>query len=371
MSVKLCFPKGRKLRIMQITDTHSTPERDKDTLRLINASLDKVKPDLVVFTGDQSKGYGYSKKGEDKLSKVRTAISHILEPIASRNIPFTVTLGNHDSAKVSAKELMDIYSEYPSMVQAEYVFESSTFSVPVYSSENNEKIALNLYLVDTHTNSVSCGYEPVSQAQVEWLRNTAQALKKRNGSKAVPSFIFQHIPVAEIYNVLKKVPKSTKDAVKAYRIHKGEYYVVGDGTSGLLLEQPSISDINNGEFAAALESESVIGMFFGHDHTNTFIGKYEGIDLGYCPSCGFSEYGNGADRGVRIFEIEEASPDKYSTELLLYKDLFGTKLLKPLKNIYYQHIQPRSVDEGIALVSKLLGIIAVLATIIVLLCKYL
>ena len=44
---------------MQVTDIHGIYKPNPDTSRLLNAVLDKVKPDLVIFTGDQIKGYGF------------------------------------------------------------------------------------------------------------------------------------------------------------------------------------------------------------------------------------------------------------------------------------------------------------------------
>ena len=51
------FNSEHKFKIMQIADTQETPDVSPDTLSLINSALDREKPDLVIFTGDQIKGY--------------------------------------------------------------------------------------------------------------------------------------------------------------------------------------------------------------------------------------------------------------------------------------------------------------------------
>lgn len=58
------FNSDGKFKIMQITDIQEIPDVSPDTIKLINAALEEEKPDLVVLTGDQIKGYGVSYKGK-------------------------------------------------------------------------------------------------------------------------------------------------------------------------------------------------------------------------------------------------------------------------------------------------------------------
>lgn len=52
------FNKGKKFKIMQITDMQEIPAVSPDTIALLEAAIETEKPDLVVYTGDQIKGYG-------------------------------------------------------------------------------------------------------------------------------------------------------------------------------------------------------------------------------------------------------------------------------------------------------------------------
>ena len=56
----LKFKKDGTFRIMQIADTQDTNITSKNTVEFIGKALDSENPDLVVFTGDQIKGYGLS-----------------------------------------------------------------------------------------------------------------------------------------------------------------------------------------------------------------------------------------------------------------------------------------------------------------------
>ena len=49
---KICFPKGRKLKIMQVSDPQDMHFVRKAMIKMLDKAYDTVKPDLIVFTGD-------------------------------------------------------------------------------------------------------------------------------------------------------------------------------------------------------------------------------------------------------------------------------------------------------------------------------
>jgi hypothetical protein len=54
---RLQFHRSGKFRVLQFTDIQDGPKVSADTIRLIEATCDAARPDLVVFTGDQIAGY--------------------------------------------------------------------------------------------------------------------------------------------------------------------------------------------------------------------------------------------------------------------------------------------------------------------------
>lgn len=360
----LRFNSDHKFKIMQIADTQEIPAVSPDTLSLINNALDREKPDLVIFTGDQIKGY--SKKFKKDPAIIESTIDILVEPIAKRNIPFMVTYGNHDAqCGVDNRGQYKFYAKYDNFISGDLrnADDVGTSDIQIYSS-TEDKPVFELYIIDSHGKAKDgAGYAPVDKKQIEWYVSRREQLKAENGDY-LPSLVFQHIPVPEFFDVIKKVPKGTKGAVPAYGAHENEYFVLNDETiaeGGFMLESPASPDVNTGEFEAMSEKGDVLGIYVGHDHNNSFVVKYKGVDLGYTQGAGFNVYGPGENRGVRIFELYETAPREYKTHTATFKELCGTKIKTPVKEFIYKHAptSPRAVKP--ILIKVGIGIAAIAA----------
>lgn len=360
----LRFNSDHKFKIMQIADTQEIPAVSPDTLSLINNALDREKPDLVIFTGDQIKGY--SKKFKKDPVIIESTIDILVEPIAKRNIPFMVTYGNHDAqCGVDNRGQYKFYAKYDNFISGDLrnSDDVGTADIQIYSS-TEDKPVFELYIIDSHGKAKDgAGYAPVDKKQIEWYVSRREQLKAENGDY-LPSLVFQHIPVPEFFDVIKKVPKGTKGAVPAYGEHENEYFVLNDETiaeGGFMLESPASPDVNTGEFEAMSEKGDVLGIYVGHDHNNSFVVKYKGVDLGYTQGAGFNVYGPGENRGVRIFELDETAPREYKTHTATFKELCGTKIKTLVKEFIYKHapISPRAVKP--ILIKVGIGIAAIAA----------
>ena len=115
--MELKFKNG-KFRIMQIADVQDTQRTSDATVRFIREALKKAQPDLVVFTGDQVKGYGFNLMGGDNKKKVTECINKLLTPLDETGIPFTFVFGNHDDQafSISKKEQSEIYGSHENCV---------------------------------------------------------------------------------------------------------------------------------------------------------------------------------------------------------------------------------------------------------------
>ena len=332
---ELKFRNG-KFKIMQIADTQEIPSVSPDTIKLISAALDKEKPDLVVFTGDQIKGYSSFFLGEKGKNAVVSTIKELIKPLEDRNIPFTMTFGNHDGeAALKKPEQFEIYKQSPMFVYADAASDGddATFCLTV-----EDKFLI--YLFDTHSRAKEGGYSGVNQEQIDWYRSVRDSY-----GETVPSLVFQHIPTPEYFDVIKKVRRFTKGAVRAYGDHKNEFYTLDPYNCGLrdfMKESPAAPYKNIGQVDALLEKGEVLGLYVGHDHINSFVSNYKGLDLGYTQGAGFNVYGPGYDRGVRIFNIEESG--SYETKTVTFGELCGKKVKNPAKFVMYSYA-PTSVSQ--------------------------
>ena len=364
--MKLQFKNGN-FRIMQIADIQDTNKTSKATVELIRRALDEAKPDLVVFTGDQIKGYGINLLLGDRKKNVAAAISNILKPLEERNIPFTFVFGNHDdtSFSISKQEQYEIYKSHKNCLafNADDGIEGyCNHNLPVYGSDG--KMKLNLYMLDSLSMNIDNSCPPVSDSQLEWYRKTREELKNDNGGY-VPSMLFQHIPVPEIYNLLMTVKKGTPGSTPGYRgEYKGKFlalnpeYCAVDGRS-FLGERPCTPYVK-GQFDVMSEKGDVFAMFFGHDHNNSFAGSYKGIKMGYCQGCGFNIYGPADRRGVRVFDIPEDNPKDFTTYTITARDYPDFDKGNKLKYIIYTYA-PSSLDMAKPLIAKGVAVLAALA----------
>ena len=343
----LHFHQNGTFKIMQIADTQELPSLSPDTLRLLDGALEREQPDLVIFTGDQLQGNNQRFCRHPEL--VEQTIDALLEPVTSREIPFMVTYGNHDNqCGLSNREMHAFYAKHPTFVGGRpHGDDIGTTDVQIYSADRSRP-AFNLYLLDSHgKDPAGQGYLPVEQDQIAWYIAERERLRKKWGDY-LPSLVFQHIPVQEIYHTLQLVPKGTEGAVRSYGWREGEYFVLPgqlQALGGFLGEFPAVPEINTGEFSAMAEMGDVLGIWCGHDHINSFVGQYRGVDLGCTQGAGFHTYGPGRERGVRIFTLHEAAPQSYDTYTVTFDQVCSGRLSSPTREMIYRHLptSPRQV----------------------------
>lgn len=346
----LKFDENGKFRIMQIADIQDTNKTSSATVDFIRRALKISAPDLVVLSGDQIKGYGFNFSYGDKKQKVTDAINNILKPVDEARVPFTFVFGNHDDQafSISKGEQTEIYNSHANCL----VFNADD-DIEGYCNHNltvsgKNGIAMNIYLIDSLSMSLDGKCASVTESQINWYRSVRDRLYEDNG-RYIPSIVFQHIPVPEIYELLKEVSKGTKGSARGYKQYDGKYFALDPDRTviddrSFIGETPSVPAENSGEFDAFCEKGDVFAAFFGHDHNNSFVGEYKGIKLGYTQGCGFNVYGPGKKRGVRIFDFDENAPSDFKTYTLTVEDIEDFDTGNRLKYITYTYA-PTSVDS--------------------------
>ena len=325
----LQFNEDGKFKIMQINDTQDTDKMHKKTEKFIKAALEQEKPDLVVVPGDIANDIFIGANAK----KITTCMYNLGNLLNEAKVPFAITFGNHDhdrSDKLPIADMMKVFEQFEYCINNEGC-DPGTYNIPIWNSAHTS-YALNIYMMDSNNKSgVVSGYEGVRADQVEWYKQKSDELKAANGGKVVPSLVFQHVPVKEIYQFFEKTD-ATQSNVSIFSTNDNSWYkpidkyFIDDESVRFVGEAPCSEyfESTGGQYDAWLEKGDIIGAFFAHDHVNSFVGKTdEGIILGYNGGTGFKAYGNADKRTVRIFEIDENNVENYTTRPVFYCDVTG------------------------------------------------
>ena len=98
--------------------------------------------------------------------------------------------------------------------------------------------------------------------------------------------------------------------------------------------------------------------------------KVGNIDVGFTQSAGFNVYGNGKQRGVRCFVLDENDPRNYKTYTKTYEQLCDGKLNTPIKDAIWR-VVPTTVDMAKPMIAKALAALAAAVALIVIAVKFL
>ena len=332
----LKFNDNGKFKIMQINDTQDTDKMNKRTEAFIRAAVAQEKPDLVVIPGDVCNDIFIGANAK----RVKQSLRNLASLLNELQVPFAYTPGNHDHDKddmVSPLEQMQVFDAFEYNIwDSTKTTDPGTYNIPIMSSDGS-RMALNVYMIDSQNKSgLANGYTGPNPETVEWYKAKSDELKAANGGNVVPSLVFQHVPVSEIYQCLTKTDvKHANDAI--FSLNDNNWYLVNndymftDATrmkkNDNYVGEAPCSEIENAagnEYEAWLEKGDVIGAFFAHDHVNHFIMETdEHIIMGYNGGTGFAAYGRGAHRSLRVYEFNENDVKNYTIDSGDYDEITG------------------------------------------------
>lgn len=362
--------KNGKFKIMLLGDMHETydvhsdnaAEKAQDAYALHTKAIETLKPDLAILLGDNVSA--------DNEMELRSAISRVMFPYTSRDIPVAVIFGNHDHDRTDRIDLqtqMRLFNEYDNVY-----FYNADDSLTGYGNYNltvkatdSDRDALNLWFLDSNNltdNPEVSYYDWVHEDQIQWYKKTARELAEKNGG-VVPALLFQHAPVPEEYELLREAkPWEYFDSVQGHGNRSDKRYVLKDTVEGYLGEGPCPPCINSGEFAAWKEIGDVIGAFFGHDHMNDFAGYVDGILMAQSRTSAFRVYTDGCRSGVRLITLDENNIENIDTRMYFFKKNFGLKAksLSP----YMRHVTDRQ-DLKLKVAGAVLGAAAAVTAVAV------
>jgi len=276
--VNLCFKPDKTFKIAQFTDVHwdDNAPNCKETEATFKMVVDTEKPDLILLTGDIVT-YNPAKKGWISISKI----------LKETGIPWTLVLGNHDDeTELTREAIFKLLEPMPGFIGEtgpKNISGVGNYVLSIQSASSANTSAL-IYCFDSHAypkDKKLGNYDWIKFDQLGWYRMKSADYTKNNAGNPLPALAYFHIPLPEIE--------------KAYGTKN---------STGTKNESNGSSDINSGLLASFIEMKDVMGVFFGHDHENNYIGKVSEIALGYGQVTGSNAYGS-FDRGSRIVELRQ------------------------------------------------------------------
>ena len=330
----LHFSADGKFRILNFSDFQDDILLSDLTVEFVKQSVQKYQPDLIVLTGDNIAGYICATK-----SASETAIRSFMDVLEELGVPVALVFGNHDDEgnALSKQDQMEIYDDYSvclAIDEADYGEDLSgvgTYYVPIYEDANSKKVKFVAWMFDSGSDDAvedADNYDHVHADQIEWYEAESARLNKESG-ETVYGIAFQHIVVNEIYKAFDKVDEDTEGAVP----YLGEWYALPASASAdsYLGEAPCPSYGSDGEYEAFQRNGNVLAVVCGHDHANSYVIPYEGIDIVCTPSCGFGSYADDACRGARVIDLDLEDTSTYTTFTYLYSDASSNNVFLKLQ----------------------------------------
>ena len=296
-------------------------------------ALDKEQPDMVIFLGDNVL--------QEFQPFNQAGIEQILRPLVERGIPYAYVWGNHDGEYNTKENMHAIYSHYGTCLtyDAEPALTGfGTCNLPIYASDGSDDMVFNLWLMDSNMyldGDKSKGYDYVHQDQLDWYVRTSEAIAREQGHQ-VPSLMFQHIIVPEIYDLLEIAPEDA-EGENIFEYNGQKYYLAfreDADAEGLMLESPSPSTVNGGQLSTVAERGDVMAIFTGHDHTNNFRATVQGVELIQCSAMAFMARNDDRTRGYHTVVLSEDNPQDFDFTTTLYTEMYPDETIADQAEAY-------------------------------------
>lgn len=332
------FTTDREFKVLQLTDVHigggwMSKKTDAMALNAVASMVTAEKPDLVIFTGDTAYPVPFQAGTFNNLSSAKI-FATLMEKLG---VYWVINFGNHDTEAYSYYSREDISKFYENEDMNYCLFQSGDAEVDGYGNQviniKNSKgiITQSLYLFDSHSyiNGDVLGlrwqYDNIHENQIEWYKNTVNALNEQNQKKLdelgikeksdIKSAAFFHIPLDEQREAWYEYANNNFEDTENVKF---VYGVAGEGNKIVY------SGVGEDElFETMLELGSTKAVFCGHDHYNNFSIDYKGIRLTYGMSVDYLAYPGiykiGSQRGCTVINFApdgsfECNPESYYQE---------------------------------------------------------
>lgn len=305
---RLEYNEDGSFRVLVLADLHVDVSRTTASVNEVKANIkslvDRVNPNLVIFTGDNTIGCSYE-------IKLRNSINVMVDYIEEKQIPWCHVYGNHDHEYALDHEAQqEIYESYEYCISKSVDGLSSVgnYVHAVYNSDGT--IGSVIYLMNSGTyDSVKGGYAYIQDDQIAWYKETSELLQRYNDGELIKGMMAFHIPLSENHFANKN--KYDKNIITSY-----------EGAANEAIHC-SYTDVNL--FETAVERGDIKLIVTGHDHVNDYVFNYNGIKLSSSPNLSELTYTSIAVQGARVIDLNAQSLDNVITYVERLYENFDAK----------------------------------------------
>ncbi len=295
---RLEYNEDGSFRVMIIADAHMNAlgnevdvQEVKDRVKMM---VDKIQPNLVILTGDNT-------INANTESKLRDDISAIVGYIEEKQIPWCHVYGNHDHENaLSHAKQQEIYESFEYCISKD-VTELSGTGTYVHGVYNKDgSLGSLIWLIDSGS-YVASGYpgyyDFIKEDQINWYKESSLLIKEYNNGVTVKGMMAFHIPLIENRDAQKNVNNSE---------------IVLDASGGVN-EAMCPSEVDTNLLETILELGDVKAIVTGHDHVNDYMFNYKGVKLTSSPNLSDLTYYNVTFQGSRVFDLNTSTLNNIPT----------------------------------------------------------
>ena len=308
---RLTYNDDGSFRVLIIADAHMNVDADQSAVKAVGDRIkmlvDKIDPNLVIFTGDNT----INSSTEEKL---RANIDVLVSYIEEKKIPWCHVYGNHDHEDaLSWSKQQQIFESYEYCVSNDIDEMSNVAGISVAGTGNyilgvykpNGQLGSLVWCLDSGAyDSAKGGYDYIKRSQIEWYKESSNIIKEYNNGEIVPSMMAFHIPLIE--NVTAHESRNDKTLVTEVQ--------------GSLNEEMCPSRTDTILFETILQLGDVKAIVTGHDHKNDYLYNYKGVKLSSSPNISDLTYFDANYQGARVFDLNASTMDDIPTYVTYLKD---------------------------------------------------
>jgi len=307
--------KHDEFKVLNFADIHLSsnelnPEHinSKMIKKTIYELMERVKPDLVTFSGDQA--WRESPQSYEILASMMDTF----------NTPYAVVFGNHDqegcldkTVEVLKSHPLCIYEDGPrehgrgNYLIGIYKNDAPVHALVMLDSHNN-----SVYGVDENGKNLTC-WAKLESAQLEWYKEQIKLLKAQG---FLQSSIIMHIPTYSYNLAFESAFNGEKaNAISLEESYNPDLWKEGYKDSfGVKYEGICSYRENDGSLDAILEADHTKDILVGHDHVNCFSIRYKGVRHTFSLKIGAGAYHNRNLNGGTVITIDTNGKTKIKHE---------------------------------------------------------